>query len=1042
MHALELEATSQPSALVRSAIDMVNDKIITLQSSSATPLPSALGRSAIDMVNDKSIILPFDATGDKNTSLETSSLVILTYNVRSLLLCMDDKLDMLFEELRGIHWDVLVLVETWREECEEMWPTVSGHLWCGSGGSRGKHGVGILVHSRWTVDSFRAINDRVCSVDINTGVFVLRVIAIYMPTTDSDDASVESVYTSAGNLLTSGRQKGAKVAVAGDFNAHLTVDQVSDDGEEVVGHCCYSPIGDARGDWLTAWCMTFRLFVANTFANTCEKSWIYQKAGVHTQIDFILLDMCLRNKLSEANVREDVDIGSDHRPVFASLCLAKAAPRKRKRMGGHAIIKELYTDALTDELKTLSPGTPDLHSRAARLEKAMVNAAAKSMPSCRKAKLDDPLQKQIREKILQRRAIYRSTNISACEKRARCKDICKEVQKLQRQRSNAQRHQKIAAILDSFRGLRQIARINRVQRNTRIASIVNKHGQTVTERKSIVDVFAKFYEDLYARRTPTDYGAAVVDEDAQIVFTMAELIDALKRMKNGKAQDDQGVVAEMIKHGSEELWQLILDLFNDVLSPIMEPPDSWRHSRLVVLFKKDDPKLPKNYRPIAILPILYKLFSNMFCHRLHELVMPSHPTEQAAYRKGFSTEDHLLAARLVIEASREHNADLFLALVDFEKAFDTVDHGALWRVLSAQGVPPAYTQILQKLYKQQTAVVSTDSTSRQFDIQRGVKQGDPVSALLFVLVIDQCMRNLQNTWRTANSRRSGLPFGLHVDAGDTLTNLRFADDVLLFASSRADIQKMLTHFKKEASKYGLKMHAGKTKVLTNCKLPPRLRSITINDEQMPILEPTATEMYLGCKLCAAKPMDDELDHRLKAAWASFSKFKTELCDKRLGAKVRVKLFEAVVSPRALYGSAAWALTQQQEQKLTTTRRRMLRMMFARRWLGEDSGEAWPDYMSSVTRHAETLFQRFGGKDWILAHRIKKWRFAGKTARRNDNRWTYRLLNWTPCHGLGRKAGRPHTRWADDLCKFAGSWTDVANDVDFWSALEVGFAERL
>ena len=168
MHALELEATSQPSALVRSAIDMVNDKIITLQSSSATPLPSALGRSAIDMVNDKSIILPFDATGDKNTSLETSSLVILTYNVRSLLLCMDDKLGMLFEELRGIHWDVLVLVETWREECEEMWPTVSGHLWCGSGGSRGKHGVGILVHSRWTVDSFQELNDRVCSVDINT----------------------------------------------------------------------------------------------------------------------------------------------------------------------------------------------------------------------------------------------------------------------------------------------------------------------------------------------------------------------------------------------------------------------------------------------------------------------------------------------------------------------------------------------------------------------------------------------------------------------------------------------------------------------------------------------------------------------------------------------------------------------------------------------------------------------------------------------------------------------------------------------------------
>ena len=193
---------------------------------------------------------------------------------------------------------MLVLVETWREECEEMWPTVSGHLWCGSGGSRGKHGVGILVHSRWTVDSFQALNDRVCSVDIDTGVFVLRVIAIYMPTTDSDDAFVESVYTSAGNLLTSGRQKGAKVAVAGDFNAHLTVDQVSDDGEEVVGHCCYSPIGDARGDWLTAWCMTFRLFIANTFANARGKVGLTKKPEfIHRLISFCSTCVCATNCL-------------------------------------------------------------------------------------------------------------------------------------------------------------------------------------------------------------------------------------------------------------------------------------------------------------------------------------------------------------------------------------------------------------------------------------------------------------------------------------------------------------------------------------------------------------------------------------------------------------------------------------------------------------------------------------------------------------------------------------------------------------------------
>ena len=61
---------------------------------------------------------------------------------------------------------------------------------------------------------------------------------------------------------------------------------------------------------------------------------------------------------------------------------------------------------------------------------------------------------------------------------------------------------------------------------------------------------------------------------------------------------------------------------------------------MVVLFKKGDPKLPSNYRPIAILPLLYKLFSRMLCARLEERILGQQSVDQAAYRKGYSTEDH------------------------------------------------------------------------------------------------------------------------------------------------------------------------------------------------------------------------------------------------------------------------------------------------------------------------------------------------------------------------------------------------------------------
>ena len=83
----------------------------------------------------------------------------------------------------------------------------------------------------------------------------------------------------------------------------------------------------------------------------------------------------------------------------------------------------------------------------------------------------------------------------------------------------------------------------------------------------------------------------------------------MKQMRLGRARDMSGIVLEMFKLDCEPLHSMILEVFNDVLRPDAEPPCDWRCSRLVVIFKKGDHKLPSNYRPIAILSVLYKLFS-------------------------------------------------------------------------------------------------------------------------------------------------------------------------------------------------------------------------------------------------------------------------------------------------------------------------------------------------------------------------------------------------------------------------------------------------
>eukprot|EP00973_Karenia_brevis_P003755 518933-Karenia_brevis.AAC.1 len=80
-------------------------------------------------------------------------------------------------------------------------------------------------------------------------------------------------------------------------------------------------------------------------------------------------------------------------------------------------------------------------------------------------------------------------------------------------------------------------------------------------------------------------------------------------MKRGKTCADDGLVAEMLKESSDKLLTCIAELFKDILTGHGSPPDTWKKTRLIVLFKKGDALLPKNYRPISILPVMCKLFS-------------------------------------------------------------------------------------------------------------------------------------------------------------------------------------------------------------------------------------------------------------------------------------------------------------------------------------------------------------------------------------------------------------------------------------------------
>jgi len=109
----------------------------------------------------------------------------------------------------------------------------------------------------------------------------------------------------------------------------------------------------------------------------------------------------------------------------------------------------------------------------------------------------------------------------------------------------------------------------------------------------------------------------------------------------------------------------------------------------------------------------------------------------------------------LIEKTREFNLPIWFVLIDYTKAFDTVEHTMLWKVLRDQQLPEGYIALLRRLYDQQHAYVSSGVSSRRFRICRGVKQGDPVSALLFICFMEHIFRRLKGIWKKTNARRKG-----------------------------------------------------------------------------------------------------------------------------------------------------------------------------------------------------------------------------------------------------------------------------------------------
>ena len=123
-------------------------------------------------------------------------------------------------------------------------------------------------------------------------------------------------------------------------------------------------------------------------------------------------------------------------------------------------------------------------------------------------------------------------------------------------------------------------------------------------------------------------------------FTEEEVEKAIKRMNRHKAQGVDRITSDIIKLGEPIVLTYLTNIFNNILKT-KQIPDSWHEAKIVILFKKGDAKDTKNYRPISLQSHSYKIFTRLLQTRIERTLDKNQPREQAGFRKGYSTTDHL-----------------------------------------------------------------------------------------------------------------------------------------------------------------------------------------------------------------------------------------------------------------------------------------------------------------------------------------------------------------------------------------------------------------
>ena len=404
----------------------------------------------------------------------------------------------------------------------------------------------------------------------------------------------------------------------------------------------------------------------------------------------------------------------------------------------------------------------------------------------------------------------------------------------------------------------------------------------------------------------------------------------------------------------------------------------------IPIFNKGDAKDCGNYRTIALISHTSKILLKILHKRMESTVERELPANQAGFRKGRGTRDHIANLRWIMERQREYGQEVHLCFIDYSKAFDCINHSLMWKTLKEMGIPTHLIMLLKSLYENQEAVVRTEhGDTGKFRIGKGVRQGCILSPVLFNLYAERIIRMAE--LETADE-------GVKI-AGQILNNLRYADDTTLLAGRKEDLAELIKRLRRESEKAGLYFNIKKTKIMTTAEW----ETFEIDGEEIQVV---TSFSFLGSMIEREGRCETEVRRRIILGKSAMQGMGKIWRDRHVSMETKAGLVKSMIFPIVLYGCETWTKTKATEDKIDACEMWIWRKLL---------GISWTE-----KRTNESVIQEIGQLrgDLTLQQRAirQKLMYFGHVMRAEGLEKEMMLA----CGEGRRSRGRPRTRWMEEI----------------------------